>query len=199
MKSKVDTVHDFRTNILLRTEDMCVVLREATNTRQSVQRTREFGPVTRSELGVAKTADADTIRRAYRKLAKDLHPDRNPGDKASEDRFKRINAAFDILGDAQKREKYDRGEIDADGHETHRGFGGGGPFNGGGRHYENVDFDDILGQMFGGGGNRSNGNVHGGPPRGMRPGGGGGRPPQGNMPQRMTGRRHGPGGRKRSK
>jgi hypothetical protein len=53
------------------------------------------------------------------------------------------------------------------------------------------------GQAFGGG-NRSNGNVHGGPPRGMRPGGGG-RPPQGNMPQRMSGRRHGPGGRKRSK
>jgi hypothetical protein len=56
------------------------------------------------------------------------------------------------------------------------------------------------GQPFGaGGGNRSNGNVHGGPPRGMRPGGGGGRPPQGNMPQRTSGRRHGPGGRKRSK
>jgi hypothetical protein len=53
------------------------------------------------------------------------------------------------------------------------------------------------GQAFGGG-NRSNGNVHGGPPRGMRPGGGG-RPPQGNMPQRASGRRHGPGGRKRSK
>jgi len=54
------------------------------------------------------------------------------------------------------------------------------------------------GQPFGGGGNRSNGNVHGGPPRGMRPGGGG-RPPQGSMPQRTAGRRHGPGGRKRSK
>ena len=54
------------------------------------------------------------------------------------------------------------------------------------------------GQPFGGGGNRSNGNVHGGPPRGMRPGGGG-RPPHGGMPQRASGRRHGPGGRKRSK
>jgi DnaJ-class molecular chaperone len=109
------------------------------------------------ELGVSKTADAETIRRAYRKLAKDLHPDKNQGDKTSEDRFKRINAAFDILGDAAKREKYDRGEIDSDGHETMRGFGGaGGPFNGGaggfsGR-FEGAEFDDILGQMFGGGG-----------------------------------------------
>ena len=107
------------------------------------------------ELGVSKTADAETIRRAYRKLAKDLHPDKNQGDKTSEDRFKRINAAFDILGDAAKREKYDRGEIDSDGHETMRGFGGaGGPFNGGanGGRFEGADFDDILGQMFGGGG-----------------------------------------------
>ena len=106
---------------------------------------------------MSKTADADTIRRAYRKLAKDLHPDKNQGDTTSEDRFKRINAAFDILGDAAKREKYDRGEIDSDGHETMRGFGGaGGPFNGGaggfsGR-FEGAEFDDILGQMFGGGG-----------------------------------------------
>ena len=111
------------------------------------------------ELGVAKTADAEAIRRAYRKLAKDLHPDKKPGDKASEDRFKKINAAFDILGDADKREKYDRGEIDADGHETARGFGGaGGPFNGGGPYggfsgrFEGADFDDILGQIFSGGG-----------------------------------------------
>lgn len=112
------------------------------------------------ELGVSKTADAETIRRAYRKLAKDLHPDRNPGDKGSEDRFKAVNAAFDILGDPDKREKYDRGEIDADGRETHGfgrggfgGFGGGGgPFNGAGARFEGADFDDILSQMFGGSG-----------------------------------------------
>ena len=108
---------------------------------------------------MARTADADTIRRAYRKLAKDLHPDKNPGDTTSEDRFKRINAAFDILGDAGKREKYDRGEIDSDGHETMRGFGGGGgPFggangaNGFSGRFEGADFEDILGQVFGGGG-----------------------------------------------
>ena len=110
------------------------------------------------ELGVAKTADAEAIRRAYRKLAKDLHPDKNPGDDAKLERFKKINAAFDILGDADKREKYDKGQIDAEGHETgfgRGGFNGGGPFNGGGayggRGFESADFDDILGQMFSGG------------------------------------------------
>ena len=106
------------------------------------------------ELGVSRTADAETIRRAYRKLAKDLHPDRNPGDVKSEDRFKSINAAFDVLGDADKREKYDRGEIDSDGRETGFGRGGfgGGSSNGAGGRYEGAEFDDILSQMFGGGG-----------------------------------------------
>jgi DnaJ-class molecular chaperone len=106
------------------------------------------------ELGVSRTADAETIRRAYRKLAKDLHPDRNPGDVKSEDRFKSINAAFDVLGDADKREKYDRGEIDSDGRETGFGRGGfgGGASNGAAGRYEGADFDDILSQMFGGGG-----------------------------------------------
>jgi DnaJ-class molecular chaperone len=109
------------------------------------------------ELGVARTADAATVRRAYHKLAKSLHPDRNPGDKGAEDRFKSINAAFDVLGDAEKRAKYDRGELDSDGRETgfgRGGFGGGSPFNGGGAggRFEGADFDDILGQMFGGGG-----------------------------------------------
>jgi len=105
------------------------------------------------QLGVSRTADAETIRRAYRKLAKDLHPDRNPGDNGAEDRFKSINAAFDVLGDPEKRSKYDRGEIDADGRETGFGRGGfgGGAGNGAGR-FEGGDFDEILGQMFGGGG-----------------------------------------------
>jgi len=69
------------------------------------------------ELGVARQASADEIRRAFRKLAKQLHPDKNPGDKASEERFKRISAAFDLLGDEDKRKKFDRGEIDADGEQ----------------------------------------------------------------------------------
>ena len=78
------------------------------------------------ELGVARGASQDDIRKAFRKLAKEFHPDKNPGDTAAEDRFKRITAAFDIVGDEEKRRKFDRGEIDADGREQFRGFGGGG-------------------------------------------------------------------------
>ena len=115
-----------------------------------------------SELGVAKGSTADDIRKAFRKLAKAHHPDRNPGDAKAEERFKRVSAAFDILGDEDKRRKYDRGEIDADGRETHPGFrpgaGGGSPFSGGSRgqggfggagaEFEGVNFDEILSEMF---------------------------------------------------
>jgi DnaJ-class molecular chaperone len=116
------------------------------------------------ELGVNRGASADEIRRAFRKLAKQHHPDANPGDKSAEERFKRVSAAFDILGDAEKRAKFDRGEIDADGRETMRGFGGFGaqgfgprgaqPGEGYGRsaQFEDVDISEILGQMFGAGG-----------------------------------------------
>jgi DnaJ-class molecular chaperone len=58
-------------------------------------------------LGVARTADADTIRKAYRKLARKLHPDVNPGDKAAEERFKRVSAAYEVLSDAKRRAAYD--------------------------------------------------------------------------------------------
>jgi len=118
------------------------------------------------ELGVNRTASADEIRKAFRKLAKQHHPDANPGDKASEERFKRVSAAFDILGDEEKRKKFDRGEIDADGREQFRGFNpgqggpwgqagaGGHPFGNGGRgfegaQFEGVDINDILGDVFG--------------------------------------------------
>ncbi len=70
-----------------------------------------------SVLGVAKTASAADITKAYRKLAKKLHPDLNPGDKAAEEKFKQITAAYDIVGDEEKRGRYDRGEIDACGQE----------------------------------------------------------------------------------
>ena len=113
------------------------------------------------ELGVSRGASQDEVRKAFRKLAKELHPDRNPGDKASEERFKRVTAAFDVLGDAEKRKKFDRGEIDADGRETYRGGYGGGqpggsPFGAGGPggfrgNFEGVDLDEIF-SMFGGGG-----------------------------------------------
>lgn len=115
---------------------------------------------------MARSASADDIRKAFRKLAKKHHPDANPGDKASEEKFKRISAAFDLLGDADKRRKFDAGEIDADGRERMRGFSGnpfgqgagpfasgGGPFGpGGGRgaDFENIDLGDILGDIFGG-------------------------------------------------
>lgn len=118
------------------------------------------------ELGVARSASQDEIKKAFRKLAKTLHPDKNPGDKAAEERFKRITAAFDLLGDKDKRAKFDRGEIDADGREQFRGFGGGGAPRGGGggpgggfgysggpggrAGFENIDLDEIFG-MFGGG------------------------------------------------
>jgi len=119
------------------------------------------------ELGVSRTASAAEIRKAFHKLAKQHHPDANPNDKASEERFKRVSAAFDIVGDEEKRKKFDRGEIDADGREQFRGGfnpgqagpwgqpGGGSPFgNGGARgfegaQFEGVDLNDILGDVFG--------------------------------------------------
>jgi DnaJ-class molecular chaperone len=125
------------------------------------------------ELGVSRGASADEIRKAFRKLAKQNHPDTNPGNKEAEERFKRVSAAFDILGDAEKKKKFDAGEIDADGRETARGFGGGGPWGAGGgggnpwaenagfsrrgggpyqsESFEGADLGDILGEMFGGG------------------------------------------------
>ncbi len=68
-------------------------------------------------LGVSKTASDSEIRSAYRKLAKELHPDLNPGDKTAEERFKKISAAYSILGDKEQRARFDRGEIDASGAE----------------------------------------------------------------------------------
>lgn len=82
-------------------------------------------------LGVAKSASAEELKSAYRKLAKKFHPDVNPGRKDIEQKFKEITAAYDLLSDKDKRARFDRGEIDAQGQE--RGFSGGGggdPFRG---------------------------------------------------------------------
>ncbi len=116
---------------------------------------------------MSRGSSSDEIRKAFRKLAKQLHPDQNPDDKAAEERFKKVSAAFDILGDEEKRKKYDAGQIDADGRETMRGFrpgegpfGAGGPFAGGFHreggpggfeaHFEGGDFGDILSEILGG-------------------------------------------------
>ncbi|GBQ32822.1 DnaJ domain-containing protein [Acetobacter fabarum] len=121
-----------------------------------------------SVLGIAKTASQDDIRKAYRKLAKKYHPDLNPGDKKAEEEFKALNQANDLLSDADKRARFDRGEIDASGQERHPGFGAGG-FGGGGfgggfggaggfrpggagmGGFQEEDLSDLFGGMFGGG------------------------------------------------
>ncbi len=92
-------------------------------------------------LGVAKNASDEEIKKAYRKLARQYHPDRNPDDTAAEDRFKQVQGAYDVLSDADKRKQYDQ-------------FGAAGPRAGGfppggDVRYENVDLSDLLGQ-FGG-------------------------------------------------
>ncbi len=71
-------------------------------------------------LGVKREASQDEIRSAYRSLAKKLHPDLNPGDKQAEEKFKEVSVAYDLLGDAEKRARFDRGEIDASGAERQR-------------------------------------------------------------------------------
>ncbi len=119
-------------------------------------------------LGVKPEATAEQIRDAYRKLAKKHHPDLNPGNKQAENRFKEIASAYDLLSDAEKRARFDRGEIDATGaerpeyaHSRYRGFAEGAP----GERYEfhaaegmaPEDIDDLF--AFFGRGSRGGGPV----------------------------------------
>jgi len=117
-------------------------------------------------LGVGRTANQDDIKKAYRKLAKELHPDRNPNNPRIEERFKEISAAYDIVGDPDKRGKFDRGEIDAGGQPRASGFGGGfggsrgrsggfsggtgarGPFGAAGG-FDQQSGEDFLDEIFG--------------------------------------------------
>jgi DnaJ-class molecular chaperone len=112
-------------------------------------------------LGVAKAASADELKKAYRKLVKQLHPDLHPGDKKAAERFKEVSAAYDIVGDDEKRKKFDRGEIDAEGQPQQPGQQYYSDFanRGGARHYQSRagfedlgDISDLFSDMFGAGG-----------------------------------------------
>src|SRR5579863_10170805 len=86
-------------------------------------------------LSVARDAPLDEIRKSYRKLARKYHPDLNPGDKAAEERFKKVQEAYDILSDTKKRQMYDQY-----GFYSPNGYPGTGPGAGGGRPEPNMDF-----------------------------------------------------------
>jgi DnaJ-class molecular chaperone len=106
-------------------------------------------------IGVARDAEQETIKKAFRKLAKKLHPDLNPGNKKVEQEFKEVNAAYDLLSDPQKRARFDRGEIDAAGAERpERSFYRAYAEGGGNAKYREAEFgefsaEDILSELFG--------------------------------------------------
>jgi len=107
-------------------------------------------------LGVAPTASSADIQKAYRKLAKKLHPDLNPGDKSAEEKFKEVAGAYDLLSDADKRKRFDNGEIDASGAERpqqqyYRDFAtadDGHPYTSSSGFADFMDADDALAELL---------------------------------------------------
>jgi DnaJ-class molecular chaperone len=104
-------------------------------------------------IGVSKSASEAEVKKAYRRRAKELHPDRNINDPKAQERFSELNSAYEIIGDATKRQQFDRGEIDGEGKPRFKGFEG---FSGGGRGQPfgrggspGFDASDIFGEMFG--------------------------------------------------
>jgi DnaJ-class molecular chaperone len=105
-------------------------------------------------LGVKRNASQDDIQKAYRRLAKKFHPDLNPGNKQAEEQFKEVSAAYNLLGDTDKRARYDRSEIDASGTERpqqrfYRDFAEGGSPYASDAGFADFAADDILSQFFG--------------------------------------------------
>ena len=123
-------------------------------------------------LGVARTATEAEIKKAYRKLAKELHPDRYKDNPKASERFSQVTNAYDLLSDKDKRARFDRGEIDGDGNPAAPfGYGGGGPRPGGGGGFRSqgyefgggeADVGDIFEGLFGGGRSRGGGGFSGG-------------------------------------
>jgi len=115
-------------------------------------------------LGIAKGASPEDIKKAYRKVAMQFHPDRNPGDKAAEEKFKEAAEAYEVLSDADKRAQYDRfGHAGVSGNG--RGFSGTGNMDDIFSQFGDIFGDDLFGSFFGGGGRRGGG---GGRARGVR-------------------------------
>ena len=116
-------------------------------------------------LGVQKSAGADEIKKAYRKAAMKYHPDRNPGDKEAEAKFKEVGEAYEVLSDDAKRQRYD--QFGFAGVDPNYGGGGNGPYGAGFNGFGGFgDFGDIFGEFFGGGGRSSRASAQNAPRRG---------------------------------